>query len=74
MEEKTIRSLPLEEAIQRLEQTAEKMENEELSLEQMMKLYKDGTQLARHCEKLLDKADQELTILEQEMETDAGEL
>ena len=74
MEEKTISSLPLEEAIQRLEQTAEKMENEELSLEQMMKLYKDGTQLGRHCEKLLDKADQELTILEQEMETDAGEL
>lgn len=66
--DKKMEELTLEEAMSRLEKTAVQMEGTELSLEQMMKLYKEGILLARHCERLLDRADKELMILEQEIE------
>ena len=68
MDKAKIEELKLEEAMSRLEKTAAQREPTEPSLEEMRKLYKDGIFLARHCEALLDQADKELTILEQEME------
>lgn len=66
--------MTLEEALNGLEQTASQMEEGDLSLEQMVKLYKEGILLAHRCESLLDQADKELTILEQEMDEDEGEV
>ncbi len=63
-----IKDLKLEEAMALLEATAEKMEGGDLPLEDMVRLYKEGMNLAKHCEGLLDQADKELIILEQEME------
>ena len=61
-----IKDMKLEEAMAQLEATAEKMESGSLPLEEMVRLYREGMNLAKHCESLLDQADKELVILEQE--------
>ncbi|MBR3404382.1 MAG: exodeoxyribonuclease VII small subunit [Firmicutes bacterium] len=56
--------LTLEEALARLSEITEKMEKETLPLEEMMGLYREGKALESLSRKLLDKADQEIRILE----------
>ena len=56
--------LTLEEALARLSEITEKMEKETLPLEKMMGLYREGKALESLSRKLLDKADQEIRILE----------
>ncbi len=50
-----------EKAVNRLEEIAQKLENSELSLEEMMKLYEEGTSLAAKCSKALDEAELKIT-------------
>ena len=52
-----------EEALLELEKTLEQLEQESLTLECALALYQRGGQLAKHCQSLLDAADQRLEIL-----------
>lgn len=63
-ENKPKEPLTLEEALARLSEITEKMEKETLPLEEMMGLYREGKALESLSRKLLDKADQEIRILE----------
>ncbi len=45
-----------EKSIKKLELIVDKLENGNLSLEEMMKLYEEGTALAAACSKKLDEA------------------
>jgi len=45
-----------EESIQRLEQIVRAMERGDVSLEESLKLFQEGTELVRSCNKLLDDA------------------
>lgn len=45
-----------EKAVERLEEIVEMLENGNLPLEKMMKLYEEGTALATKCAKSLDAA------------------
>jgi exodeoxyribonuclease VII small subunit len=45
-----------EKAVERLEEIVEMLENGNLPLEKMMKLYEEGTSLAAKCAKSLDAA------------------
>lgn len=45
-----------EKSVAKLEETINKLENGNLSLEEMMKLYEEGTALAAKCAKSLDAA------------------
>ncbi len=45
-----------EKAVERLEEIVEMLENGNLPLEKMMKLYEEGTALAAKCAKSLDAA------------------
>ena len=56
--------LTLEEGLARRSEITEKMEKETLPLEEMMGLYREGKALESLSRKLLDKADQEIRILE----------
>jgi len=56
--------MTLEEALERLSEITEKMEKETLPLEDMMALYREGKALEALCRSLLDKADQEILVLE----------
>ena len=52
-----------EKAVERLEEIVEKLENGNLPLEDMMKLYEEGTALAAKCSKSLDEAQLKITEL-----------
>lgn len=46
-----------EESLQRLEQIVRAMERGDVALEESLKLFQEGTELVRNCEKLLDAAE-----------------
>ena len=48
--------MTFEEAMQRLEQIVRAMERGEVALEESLKLFQEGTELVRNCQKLLDEA------------------
>ena len=50
-----------EENMQRLEQIVHTMERGEISLEESLKLFQEGTQLVENCGKLLDEAEMIVT-------------
>ena len=45
-----------EESMQRLEQSVRAMERGDVALEESLKLFQEGTELVRSCNKLLDEA------------------
>ncbi len=45
-----------EESISRLEQIVRAMERGDVPLEESLKLFQEGTELVRNCQKLLDEA------------------
>ena len=56
-------NLNYEKAIARLEEITDKLENGNLPLEEMIKLYEEGTVLAAECAKVLDAAQLKITEL-----------
>lgn len=46
-----------EQSMQRLEQIVRAMEKGDVELEQSLQLFQEGTELIRHCGKLLDEAE-----------------
>ena len=52
-----------EENIQRLEQIVRAMEQGDIALEQSLKLFREGTDLVRKCQEMLDKAELEVNII-----------
>ena len=57
-----------EEAMTRLEKIVSMLENDTLSLDDSLKLYEEGTKLARFCNKTLDEAELKITKLGTEEE------
>ena len=58
-----MKKINYEKAVARLEEITDKLENGNLPLEEMMKLYEEGTALASECSKLLDAAQLKITEL-----------
>ena len=54
-----------EEALARLEEIAEAMENEDTGLEKSVELYKEGVKLSAFCAEKLAKAQQQVQELKQ---------
>ena len=52
-----------EDALRELETIVERMEDGEPSLEESLKLFERGTDLARRCQKALDEAEQRIRTL-----------
>ena len=50
-----------EENISRLEQIVRAMERGDVALEESLKLFQEGTELVRTCEKLLDEAQMQIS-------------
>ncbi|MBO4563527.1 MAG: exodeoxyribonuclease VII small subunit [Clostridia bacterium] len=55
-----ISELKYEQAYERLEQIVERMSAAAVPLDELMKLYEEGMELAEHCEKLLKSYDARL--------------
>lgn len=62
-QEEKIKNLSFEEALQRLEEVVEQLENGDIPLEQSIELYQEGVLLARHCDQKLKQVQQKIEIL-----------
>lgn len=60
--------LSFEEALERLEKLIAGMEKGDLSLEESLRLFREGMELASHCRKLLADAEYRVEILLQDGE------
>lgn len=59
----------LEELFGQLEDTIQKMEKEEISLENSFQLYHKGMDLLKQCNDKIDKVEKKMLILDEEGET-----
>jgi exodeoxyribonuclease VII small subunit len=64
-------ALPFEEALKRLEAIVEAMESTDLSLDDLLKRYEEGTRLAKVCQDRLVEAEVKIQKLEK---NSAGEM
>ncbi|MBE6881967.1 MAG: exodeoxyribonuclease VII small subunit [Ruminococcaceae bacterium] len=54
------KDISFEEALEKLAQINEKLEFEDISLDESVKLFKEGLELSRFCQKKLDEAKLEI--------------
>ena len=52
-----------EQSMQRLEQIVRAMERGDVALEESLKLFQEGTELVRNCQKLLDEAQLQVKMI-----------
>lgn len=60
------KKLSFEEAVQRIEEIVEILENQEVSLEKSINLYKEGTELAFFCKEQLNEIEKQVTVLQKD--------
>lgn len=60
---KTTPTLSFEDAMKRLEEIANKLENGQVPLDESLSLYEEGIALVRFCNDKLDKAEQKIRVL-----------
>ena len=57
-----------EQAMARLEEIVALLEKGEAPLEESLKLFEEGTGLMKQCSTLLDKAEQKVTVMQENMQ------
>ena len=63
---KNVDEMTLEEAIKQLENTVNKLENNELSLDKSIEVFEQGVKLVARSRKLLDDYTKRITVLKKE--------
>lgn len=63
--------MSLEEKFAKLEETLNKLESEELSLEDSFRIYKEGMELLKQCNEDIDKVEKQVMQLNAEGELEA---
>ena len=58
------KELNFEEALEKLAEINEKLESEEISLDESVKLFREGLELSKLCQKKLDEAKLEIQKIE----------
>ena len=65
MSDKTDQQPDFEKALSELENLVSKLESGELNLDQSLEYFKRGVELTRHCQSVLDQAQQTVELLTQ---------
>ncbi|PTX53931.1 exodeoxyribonuclease VII small subunit [Melghirimyces profundicolus] len=65
-ERRSLEELSFEEAIERLEEVVDQLENGNVTLEESIRLFEEGMKLSRYCGSKLDKLEQQVEMLVQE--------
>jgi len=60
------RELTLDETFERLEAAIEKLEQEDISLEESFRVYKEGMKLIQSCNEKIDKVEKEVLKLNED--------
>lgn len=64
------KSATIEESFEKLDKIVSQLEDENLSMNEAFKLYKEGVQLVNNCNNMLDKVEKQLVVLNGSEETD----
>ncbi len=64
------KELTLEQMFERLEESIEKLEQEDISLEDSFKIYREGMKLIQTCNEKIDKVEKEVLKLSENGELD----
>lgn len=64
--------LSFEEALEQLEQIVQKLENEEVSLEESVNLYERGMELSKYCTNTLENAEQRIEKVNERLNEEEG--
>ncbi len=67
------KKIKFEDALKRLEEISEALENDETTLDEMIALYEEGTELAKFCYDELRKAELKIEKLSKETEVASEE-
>jgi len=70
MAKKKEENMSLEEALKNLDDTIEKMQSEEVSLEESFQLYKEGMDYIKICNETIDRVEKKVLMLNQEGKLD----
>ncbi|MBQ9827835.1 MAG: exodeoxyribonuclease VII small subunit [Lachnospiraceae bacterium] len=60
------KEMTIEKAFTDIEEIIEKMEDDDITLDESMKLYNDGVKLLKYCNDTLDRTEKELIVLKEE--------
>ncbi len=61
--------LDFETGLERLQEIVERLEKQDLPLEQAVSLFEEGMKLSNHCAKLLQKAEERIKVLVKDQES-----
>jgi exodeoxyribonuclease VII small subunit len=64
--------LPFEDALQRLEAIIDSLEDGDEGLEEILKLFEEGTGLIKRCQAQLDQAEARIVELSRKLENEQG--
>ena len=67
------KKLTFEKALARLEEIVSLLETGDAPLDESLKLFEEGAKLTAQCSAMLDKAEQKVTLLENNASKSAGE-
>ena len=57
------KELTFEESMKKLEEIANELEKNDLSLDESIKKFEEGMKISKHCKDIIDKAEKKITIL-----------
>ncbi len=63
-----MKEMSLEEGFEKLKKIADQMENDELSLEKMYSLYKEGIDIAKKCNEKIDTVEKNIKLITEDGE------
>lgn len=65
-----IKNLTYEEAYSKLEEIIEELSDDDIKLDQSLKLFKEGNELFNHCNKILEEAENTIVKLVKENDSE----
>ena len=63
MDKEELKDLSLEDAFVKVEELMDKMNGEDVALEESFGMYKEGMELLKHCNDIIDKVEKQIEIL-----------
>lgn len=66
------KKVKFEEALKKLENVVDKLENQENDLDEILNLYREGADLAEYCHKRIEKVETEIEIISTKLRENKG--
>ncbi len=69
MKEQAKEGFSIEEAFEKLQNTVNRLEQEDISLEESFRVYQSGMELLKQCNEAIDRVEKQVLVLQEDGET-----